>query len=317
MTIVCFHVDDLLVVTTPEIAQRVADELASLFKSSAPCFFPNHFLHWDIQYSPAGIHISGESYIRKMIKKMETKLLPSSTPFPHLLTARGSSAAADKTTYLRVVGQLNYLAYTSRPDISFQASSLGTFASDPSVDHLSAAMRTLRYVATTPTLGITYHSKASTEYPEFSAFSDSDWGGCPVDRRSISGNIIAFNGSPIDWSSSKQRCISLSSNEAELISLSSLSSSVVYLRDFMSSIGYSIPSFPIFVDNQPAIHYLKGSSVGRIKHAALRLFFVRDLCSSGIIDVKHISTESQPADILTKPMTRQKFFKCRANIPMD
>jgi hypothetical protein len=214
------------------------------------------------------------------------------------------------------VGQLNYLAVTTRPDIAFYASCLAAFNADPSIDHLAAAQRTLRYLLSTPDLGIIYRRALDPVYPDFHGFSDSDWGGCVATRRSVTGNILSFNGSPFDWVSSKQHVVSLSSNEAELNSISTLASSIVYLKDFLASIGLNIGPFPVHTDNQPAMHYLQGTSVGRIKHAAMRLFFVRDLCSSSVLDVSYIPSAQQPADVLTKPMSRQKFFDSRSKIPM-
>jgi hypothetical protein len=147
----------------------------------------------------------------------EANFLPSSSPYPHMLASRGSSPPASRADYLRVVGQINYIAFTSRPDVSFSASALAAFSADPSVDHLSAAKRTMRYLSSTPDLGVTYYSSPNLSFPFFHGFADSDWGGDTVTRRSTSGGILAFNGCPFDWVSSKQPVVSLSSNEAELV----------------------------------------------------------------------------------------------------
>ena len=49
------------------------------------------------------------------------------------------------------------------------------------------------------------------------SYSDSDWCGDRVDRRSISGYLFKFLGGPISWCSKKQSVVSLSTCEAEYI----------------------------------------------------------------------------------------------------
>lgn len=45
----------------------------------------------------------------------------------------------------------------------------------------------------------------------------------------------------------------------------------------------------------------------RLKHIDVKFHYTRDLIKQKIIDVQHISTQLQFADILTKPLTRIKF----------
>ena len=48
----------------------------------------------------------------------------------------------------------------------------------------------------------------------------------------------------------------------------------------------------------------------RTKHIDIKLHFVREVVSSGKIDVVKIHTEDNPADMVTKPVTYAKFKKC-------
>jgi hypothetical protein len=50
--------------------------------------------------------------------------------------------------YQQMIGSLLYAAITSRPDISYAVGVLGRYASAPSVQHMTAAKRLLRYLLT-------------------------------------------------------------------------------------------------------------------------------------------------------------------------
>jgi hypothetical protein len=52
----------------------------------------------------------------------------------------------------------------------------------------------------------------------------------------------------------------------------------------------------------------------RMKHIAIDLNFVRDHVNKGLQKVSHVSTHDQLADILTKPLSRQRFQLLRSKI---
>ncbi len=50
------------------------------------------------------------------------------------------------------------------------------------------------------------------------------------------------------------------------------------------------------------------------KHILARINYVRQMCTDGILEVQHCSTESMLADVLTKPLQGAKFFEHRGNL---
>jgi hypothetical protein len=55
----------------------------------------------------------------------------------------------DLSTYTVIVGSLMYIASCSRPDLSYTASMLARFMSNPSDQHVLQAHRALRYLSKT------------------------------------------------------------------------------------------------------------------------------------------------------------------------
>ena len=89
--------------------------------------------------------------------------------------------------------------------------------SDPKHIHLVAAKHVLRYVRGTITYGLRYTSSSGVL---LSGYSDSDWAGSAVDRKSTSGYCFNMGSTMISWSNGKQGSIAQSTVEAEYIASS-------------------------------------------------------------------------------------------------
>jgi hypothetical protein len=92
------------------------------------------------------------------------------------------SKSVDQKAYRSMIGSLLYL-YASRPYIMLSVCMCARFQSDPRECHLVAIKRVLKYLVATPCLGIWY-PKGSTF--DLIRYSDSDYVGCKVDRKSTS-----------------------------------------------------------------------------------------------------------------------------------
>lgn len=69
----------------------------------------------------------------------------------------------------------------------------------------------------------------------------------------------------------------------------------------------------IYVDNKSAITLARNPVFhGRSKHIDVRYHFIRECVEKGLIVIRHVSTEQQRADVLTKPMPVVKFERMRA-----
>ena len=119
----------------------------------------------------------------------------------------------DQKVYHSMIGSLLYLC-ASRPDIMLSVFMCARFQAAPKESHHQAVKRILRYLAHTPTLGLWY-PKGTQLY--LVCYSDSDYAGDRVDRKSISGTCHFLVRSMVCWSSKKQNYVSLSTAEAKYI----------------------------------------------------------------------------------------------------
>ncbi|XP_043705185.1 secreted RxLR effector protein 161-like [Telopea speciosissima] len=98
---------------------------------------------------------------------------------------------------------INYLAVT-RPDIAFPVTVVGQFLSVPQTSHWDVVICILRYLKKAPRRGLLYldHGHGRVE-----GFSDADWAGSPVDRRSTIGYCTFVGGNLVSWKSKKRTVV--------------------------------------------------------------------------------------------------------------
>ena len=88
------------------------------------------------------------------------------------------------------------------------------FQSNPKETHIITAKRIIRYLKETSNLGLLYSKDSSLSLV---GFSDADYGGCKIDRKSTSGTCQFLRMNLISWHCKKQNSIALSTIEAEYI----------------------------------------------------------------------------------------------------
>ena len=119
---------------------------------------------------------------------------------------------------------------------------------------------------------------------------------------------------PILWFSRTQRCVTLSSTEAEYVALAECLKEVLFVRQILEFLRPDVDygATTLFEDNEGAVQLaINPLSSTRTKHIDVRYHFIRDKVREGKVDVRHIPSEDQRADILTKPLGVELFRKHR------
>jgi hypothetical protein len=84
------------------------------------------------------------------------------------------------------------------------------------------------------------------------------------------------------------------------------------MRQTLPDFGYNLSKVPLLCDNESAIRLVDNPvEYSRTKHIDIRHHFLREHQQRGDIDVCHISTENQLADIFTKPLDDKRFCRLR------
>ncbi|KAG7533328.1 Reverse transcriptase RNA-dependent DNA polymerase [Arabidopsis thaliana x Arabidopsis arenosa] len=311
---VLVYVDDIIIAGVESLVKRFNTALAARF-SLKDLGALNYFLGIEATRSANGLHLMQRKYINDLLTK--TNMLgvkPVSTPMAAtpMISLFTGSALDDASEYRSVLGSLQYLSFT-RPDIAFAVNRLSQFMHRPTDAHWLAVKRILRYLAGTTTHGIFLRANAPLT---IHAFSDADWARDNNDYLSTNAYIVYFGGSPISWSSKKQKSVARSSIEAEYRAVANTASELRWICSLLSEMGIPLPTAPvIYCDNMGAT-YLCANPVfhSRMKHVALDYHFVRGNIQSGALRVSHVSTKDQLADSLTKLLPRPRFQELNSKI---
>jgi len=125
--------------------------------------------------------------------------------------------------------------------------------------------------------------------------------------------MFSFGSGVISWSSKKQPALALSSTEAEYKGAAIAACEVVWLQKLLSDLGQSVDApviiycdniSSILLANNPIYHV-------RTKHIEVHYEFIREKVLAKEIDLIHVSTENQVADIFTKVLGTYKLRKFR------
>lgn len=208
-------------------------------------------------------------------------------------------------TYRRIVGKINYLASTTRPDLTYTVSYISQFCNCPHQEHMDVVMGVLRYLAGTKEVGIRY-TRGNENV--LRGYVDADYAQCPIDRHSYTGFIMNFGG-PVSWESKKQSTVTLSSCEAEYVALTSAAKELLFMKNILSELDlrdiYRNNAITLMCDNEGAAALAENNGYSpRTKHVDIKYHFIRELVEKQVITLKHIGSTDNVADIFTKPLGR-------------
>nr|GEU68009.1 uncharacterized mitochondrial protein AtMg00810-like [Tanacetum cinerariifolium] len=160
-----------------------------------------------------------------MPKDGKSASTPIDTQKPLLKDPNGEDV--DVHTYKSMIGSLMYLT-SSRPDIMSAVSAYARFEVTPKASHLHAVKRIFRYLKGKPHLGLWYPKDSPFDLV---AYSDSDYAGVSLDRKSTTGGCQFLGCRLISWQCKKQTVVATSSTEAEYVATASCCVQVLWIQN--------------------------------------------------------------------------------------
>ncbi|GKC30920.1 ribonuclease H-like domain-containing protein [Tanacetum coccineum] len=238
------YVDDIIL-TASSLAflQRIVASLHSEF-AMTDLGSLNYFLSISTQRSVSGLFLSQLKFVEKILERAHMQNCnPCRTPVDkESKLGSDGDPVSNPTLYRSLAGALQYLTFT-RPDLSYAVQQL--------------------------------HVSFTTQ---LSAYTDADWTGCPVTRRSTSRYCVFLAENLLSWSTKRQVTLSRSSAEAEYRGVANVVAETVWICNLICELH--TPLFTatlVYCDNVSAI-YMSANPVQhqRTKHIEIDIHFVRD-----------------------------------------
>jgi hypothetical protein len=232
-----------------------------------------YFLGFQVKQLQEGTFISQIKCTQDILNKFGMRdAKPIKTPMGtngHLNLDTGGKSV-DQKVYRSMIGSLLYLC-ASQPDIMLSVCMCARFQADPKEVHLRAVKRIIRYLVYTLKFGLWY-PKGSTF--DLIGYSDADWAGCKIDRKSTSETCQLLGRSLVSWASKKQNSVALSTAEAEYIAAGHCCAQLIWMRQTLRDYGYKFSKVPLLCDNESAIRIADNPvDHSRTKHIDIWHFF--------------------------------------------
>ncbi|CAJ2662759.1 unnamed protein product [Trifolium pratense] len=262
--------------------------------------------------------LSQKSYVEKVLNRFDmSNSKAMSTPLAnHFKLTLDQCPKSDseieymsKVPYASAVGCLMYAMVCTRPDLAQAVSQVCKFMSKPGKHHWEAVKWIFRYLKGTIGHGIMFSSEKGN--PSVVGYVDSDYAGDMDDKRSTTGYVFTLAGEPICWKSSVQSIVAMSTTEAEYMAVAEAAKEALWLTGLVKELGVEQGGVQLHCDSQSVIYLAKNQVYhARTKHIDVRFHKIRELLTTGQILLEKVHTSENAADMLTKPVTSDKFKHC-------
>ena len=207
--IIFIWVDDLLIFTTQEVTKPLCDRIQARFKGRYESEIGEigKVLGMEIMRDrpSRNMTISDRMKIKDLLdsngmKGCRTSATPL-VPKEKLKSLKEDpsqepATVSEHQTYMKVVGNIQYIACVTRPDLDFAAHSLARRMSASSKQQWLAAQHVMRYLQKTVNLGLQF--SASKGYSVAEAYLDADFANA-LSLKSVSGNLLMMFGNCVLW----------------------------------------------------------------------------------------------------------------------
>ncbi|CAI7855815.1 unnamed protein product [Closterium sp. NIES-54] len=217
--------------------------------------------------------------------------------------------------YRQKVGSLQFAATTTRPDIAFVCSKLGSGLTVRSDQHWLEVDHCLAYLANTHDTALKFGGGA--ESLKLVGYVDADDACDKQNRTSTGGYVFVFGGAAVSWSSQRIKCVTLSLTESEYVAATEAGKEgrrlCFLLAEFWQLDARTLTV--LRVDNKSAITVTEGMGLtGNLKHMGRQQAWLQHMVKRGKFSLRYIPTAEQPADFLTKALHYPAFNWCSVAI---
>ncbi len=303
------YVDDILLATESiKEKERIKHELEIEFgKLNGNELLPITYRGLEIGKDGDVITVKQTKYMNELFQQYSVTKIVDTPATESLFKINRSSLPYDKNKYVELISKLSWLSTQTRPELRTSCSFLSSRSQEPLIDDWMKAVRVLRYLKGTSTLGISFRPGSNV----LSSFSDAAHL-CHSDVTGQMGSVHMAGENYICSESRKIKMMCQSSCEAELVALNTTLNQTIHLKELLKELGVMQGTTKVYEDNLPVITLCNSGNVSqRTRHLTMRMKHVKERIDDKTIELIHLESEEMLADLLTKPITGARFIKLR------
>ena len=235
----------------------------------------------------------------------KAKSISSPMHSSQVLEVDGDGEKISDKLYRGMIRSSLYLT-ANRPDLQLSVGIWARFQSNPKQSHLNAIKRILRYLVGIANLSLQYKKGTACDVIDY---CDADFARDRIERKSTSGCCYFLRKALITWSSKKHNIIALPIAEVEYIFAANCCAQILWIKHQLEDFNMRYTKILILCDNTIATNLAKNPiQHSRFKHIDIKHHFIRDHVQKGDIELDFVNIEDQIANIVTKPLAKDRFY---------
>jgi len=144
-------------------------------------------------------------------------------------------------------------------------------------------------------------------------FTDSDWAGDRISRKSTSGGAMMFGSHVVKSWSKDQSVIALSSGEAELYAANFGGVQALGMKSFLWDVGVKV-NVKILIDAKAAPGIIGRQGLGKVRHIEVQDLWLQEKVKGKLVAVEKVASKDNVADLMTKPLSAEEINEHISNM---
>ena len=294
--IICLHVDDFCWAGNEIFKYTVVDKIGKLFLVGSTCDDTNFkYIGLDIKQNEENItldqlkYVSSIDYLKLKDDKDKQRILGEN----------------EKHNFKSLIGQLNWVATQTRPDVLFDVSDLSSKYNNAKVEDCSQANKVFKNILNDNVI-IKFPKSLNLSRICLEGYSDASFANL-INSGSQSGYIIyltdGVNKCPLLWQSRRIKRVVRSTLAAETMALIECAEASVYLGYIINEIllkNKNKIKINCFVDNKSLVDTISSQKLTDDRHLRINMACLNDLILKENVVVHWVQSGEHLANCLTK-----------------
>ena len=293
------HIDDFMHCGNEFFYEKIINGLCKRFQAGSRQHENFKYVGFQIAQTSTGITLSQQDYV----ENIEVPEIPA----PRGIKKLELLTSEEMTKYRSLVGSLNWIVQSTRPDLSFEMTDLSTKFQEGKVEDLLRVMKIMNK-AKYETAEIFYPDLGTPLSWKVIVYTDASFGN--LGTGSCGGSLVFLSGNNnvalISWKSGKIQRVVKSTLAAEGLALSEGLDEAIYIKHIIcETLGFNIENdiLPIIgiTDHEGLYKNIRSTKLVSEKRLRIDLASIKENLNNGVInDIQLCQSEQQLADVLTK-----------------